>query len=290
MTDMAVPARDEYLELLKKCLTASLYDESAWKAEDGYRSGRSGIWYHLRLSFYRMLARRGYKVVKTRPFDARKRHEGVDWPMFGYSMVGIKRLDNLEACLRTILADRVPGDLLETGVWRGGACMFMKAVLNRFGDMSRTVWLADSFEGLPKPKADVDKEKRGYDLTGCDFMAVSLEQVQANFERFDLLDERVRFLKGWFCDTLPTAPIRQLALLRLDGDLYDSTRDALNAMYHRVSPGGFVVVDDYGSWNGCRVAVDEFRREHGIEAEITTIDSTGICWRVPVQQQLRAAS
>ena len=290
MADTDVPTRDEYLELFKKCLSASLYDESAWRVVDGYRSGRSGLLYRLRLAFYRMLAKRGYKLVQTRPFDAAKRDEGADWPMFGYSMIGTKRLDNLEVCLRTVLSEGIPGDLLETGVWRGGACMFMKAMLNRFGDTTRNVWLADSFQGLPKPKAAPDNEKRGYDLAGCDFMMVSQETVQANFERFGLLDERVRFLKGWFCDTLPTAPIQQLALLRLDGDLYDSTRDALNAMYHRVSPGGFVIVDDYGSWNGCRVAVDEFRQEHGIEAEITGIDFTGVYWRVPAKERLKAAA
>ena len=289
MTHTDVAAHDDYLDLLKKCLTAALYDESAWRIEDGYRSGRSGLFYRLRLSFYRMLARRGYRVVKALPFDAARRHDGADWPMFGYSMVGTKRLDNLERCLRSILADQVPGDLLETGVWRGGACIFMKAMLNRFGDKSRTVWLADSFQGLPKPTAAADQEKR-YDLADCDFMKVSQEQVQANFERFGLLDDRVRFLKGWFCDTLPTAPIKQLALLRLDGDLYDSTRDALKAMYYRVAPGGFIVVDDYGSWNGCRVAVDEFRKQFGIESPMNKIDFTGVYWRVAAHEAHRAAA
>jgi len=287
---MDLTTRDDYLELLKKCLTASLYDESAWRIEDGYRSGRSGLLYRMRLGFYRMLARRGYKVVKTKKFDAQKRQDGADWPMFGYSMVGMKRLDNLERCVRTLLADKVPGDFLETGVWRGGACMFLKAILNRFGDTTRNVWLADSFQGLPKPTAEADQEKAGYDLAECDFMKVSLEQVKANFERFGLLDDRVKFLKGWFCDTLPTAPIQQLALLRLDGDLYDSTRDALQAMYHRVAPGGFIVVDDYGTWNGCRVAVDEFRRAQGITAEISEIDHTGVFWRVPLEQRMAAAA
>lgn len=281
--------RDEYLELLKKCLTASLYDESAWRIQDGFRTGRSGIFYRLRIAFYKMLAKRGYRVVKTARFNAEKRRDGADWPMFGYSMIGTKRLDNLEQCLRTILHDQVPGDLLETGVWRGGACLFMKAVLNQLGDKARTVWLADSFQGLPKPTASADNEKR-YDLTECDFMKVSQEQVEANFERFELRDERVRFLKGWFCDTLPTAPIKQLALLRLDGDLYTSTLDALNAMYHRVSPGGYVIVDDYGSWNGCRVAVDEFRKAHGIESEMTKIDFTGVYWRVSDREAQRVAA
>lgn len=289
MTHMDVLARDEYLELLKKCLTASLYDESAWRIEDGYRTGRTSLFYRLRLSFYRMLARRGYRIVKTLPFDGEKRRDGTDWPMFGYSMVGSKRLDNLETCVRTILAENVPGDLLETGVWRGGACILMKAVLNRFHDQSRCVWLADSFQGLPKPTAVTDLDKR-FDLSDCDFMKVSQEQVEANFQRFNLLDERVRFLKGWFCDTLPKAPIKQLALLRLDGDLYDSTRDALNAMYRRVSPGGFIIVDDYGSWNGCRVAVDEFRTAHGIKSELTKIDFTGVYWRVSANEAQHVAA
>lgn len=290
MADKDVPERDAYLELLKGCLTASVYDESAWKLCDGFRAGREGVLYQLRRMMFRWLARRGYALVQVRPFDAAKRETGADWPLFGYSMVGLKRLNNLETCLRTIIADRVPGDILETGVWRGGACIFMKAVLDRFGEMSRTVWLADSFQGLPKPTATADKEAKNHDFADCDFLKVSVEQVQANFERFNLLDDRVRFLKGWFCDTLPKAPIQQLALLRLDGDLYESTNDALYAMYHRVVPGGFIVVDDYGTWSGCRQAIDEFRAKHRIDAEITTIDHTGVCWRVPPAQRQRAAA
>lgn len=281
-----VPTRDPYLELLKNCLTASLYDESAWQVADGF--GRDGLWNMFKRWFYQAIAARGYKIIKAKRFNAEKRRSGLDWPMFGYSMIGSRRLDNLEACVRTILNEEIPGDIIETGVWRGGACMFMKAVLNRFGDTTKNIWLADSFAGLPKPKSEADLKKPEFDLAGCKFLQISMEQVQANFERFNLLDERVRFLKGWFCDTLPTAPIEQLSLLRLDGDLYDSTMDALNALYHKVAPGGFVIVDDYGTWSSCRLAVDEFRKQHGIDAEINTIDESGVYWRVPAARRPNA--
>ena len=106
-----------------------------------------------------------------------------------------------------------------------------------------------------------------------------MEEVQENFRRYSLLDDQVRFLKGWFCDTLPKAPIGQLAVLRLDGDLYESTMDGLNALYSKVSPGGFVIVDDYGDFAPCRNAVNEFRQLHGINEPIEKIDWTGVFWR-----------
>jgi len=92
----------------------------------------------------------------------------------------------------------------------------------------------------------------------------------------------VRFLKGWFRDTLPAAPIGKLALLRLDGDLYESTRDALHALYGKLSPGGFLLVDDYGDFPPCRKAVDEFRAEHRIDAPIVEVDWSGVYWRKPL--------
>ncbi|MCX7153222.1 MAG: class I SAM-dependent methyltransferase, partial [Proteobacteria bacterium] len=103
-------------------------------------------------------------------------------------------------------------------------------------------------------------------------------QVQANFAKYDLHDDQVRFLKGWFKDTLPAAPIAQLAVLRLDGDMYESTMDALNALYHKVSPGGFVIIDDY-ILPKCRAAIGDFRRAKGISETIIDIDGAGVYWR-----------
>jgi O-methyltransferase len=197
---------------------------------------------------------------------------------FSHTMVGRKRLDNIESCLAIVKRDNVPGDVAETGAWRGGASIFMAGCLAAWEMPHRTVWVTDSFEGLPVPSRPEDA---GYDFsaTKVPILAVSLEEVQENFRRYELLDENVKFLKGWFRDTLHVAPIRQLALLRLDGDLYESTMDALKALYEKVSPGGFVIVDDFNDFEPCRRAVLEFRERHGIKDPIVTIDWTGAFWR-----------
>jgi O-methyltransferase len=268
------------LELFKEVLTGGVYDESAWHEvrHEGPDPAASRIG-RLKYRVLRMLARRldrvGLAIVRRIPFSREVRAYGEDWPLVGYTMIGRRRLDHLHYCVETILAEGVPGDFIETGVWRGGACMLIKNLLDVQGVRDRTVWLADSFRGLPPPKDAAD----GDDLSNVDLLAVSADQVRRNFERFGLLDERVRFLEGWFSDTLPGAPIERLALLRLDGDLYHSTMDALTHLYHRVVPGGFVVVDDYGSWPSCRQAVTDFLAARGERPEITAIDRTGVFWR-----------
>lgn len=260
-----------YLDLLKKCLTGYLYPESS-NIEIVPRRGM----HMARKTLVKALNKRGYKLFKVMPFDPDARDRGADWPSIGYSMVGCKRLDNLQACVESVVEDGVPGDLIETGVWRGGACILMRAILRVHGVGDRNVWLADSFQGLPAPSLNADQ---GYDLSESSYTKVSLEQVQEAFQRFGLLDPQVKFLKGWFKDTLPTAPIGRLAVLRTDGDLYESTMDVLNSLYHKVSTHGFVIVDDYHDWPPCRQAVDEFRTRNGILDPIQEIDGRGVFWR-----------
>jgi O-methyltransferase len=211
--------------------------------------------------------------------DERARADGRDWPARAHTMIGFKRLANLRACVETALDDGVPGDLIETGVWRGGATIFMRAILKARGVTDRVVWVADSFAGLPAPDTTLYPQDRGITLHQFPQLAVSLERVQDNFRRYGLLDEQVRFLKGWFRDTLPAAPIERLAVLRLDGDLYESTIQALDALYDKVSPGGFVIVDDYHNVAACRQAVHDFRDRRGITDPIETIDCGGAFWR-----------
>jgi hypothetical protein len=219
------------------------------------------------------------RVVRAIPFDPVKREEGLDWPAHAETMIGLKRLENLQTVVTDVVRRGVPGDLVETGAWRGGACIFMRGVLRALGDPSRCVWVCDSFQGLPPPDA------RRYPADAGDVhfsraeLAVSEEDVRANFARYGLLDDRVRFLSGWFRNTLPTAPIEQIAVLRLDGDMYESTWDALVNLYSKIVPGGYVVVDDYGGIAACQMAVADFRREQGIEDEIHGIDSSGVYWR-----------
>jgi O-methyltransferase len=204
-------------------------------------------------------------------------------------MIGRVRLENIQTLIEDVIRNNIEGDLIEAGVWRGGATIFMRAVLKAHGVSDRIVWVADSFEGLPSIK-ECDGAYRKDALTQVDrlndggpmklALSVSLDRVKENFERFDLLDDQVRFLKGWFCDTLPTAPIERLSVLRLDGDMYQSTMDALNALYHKVSIGGYVIIDDYGWWPHCKQAVDDFRNKHCINDEIITIDGDAIFWKV----------
>jgi hypothetical protein len=237
-------AQDLYLSLLSECLIGSLIEDSI-----------------------------------NRPYDKQRRDSGLDWPLWGISMIGRRRMAHLRKSMECVLREGIPGDVMETGVWRGGACIFMRAVLKVHGISDRRVWLADSFEGLPPPDAasfpaDVDSTLHTYDQ-----LRVSIEDVQRNFTRYGLLDDQVRFLKGWFRDTLPTAPVTRLALLRLDGDMYESTIVTLESLYDRVSPGGFVIIDDYHGVEACRMAVHDFCDKRGFLPGIEEIDGMGVYWR-----------
>jgi hypothetical protein len=202
------------------------------------------------------------------------------------SMLPIARFDNLQFCILDVISNNVPGDLIETGVWRGGATIFMRAALKALEVTDRTVWVADSFEGLPRPDAEkFPLEVEAHESQGLNSvynnLAVGLDEVQANFKAYRMLDDKVKFLKGWFKDTLPIAPIHSLAILRLDGDYYESTTDALVNLYDKLSIGGYVIIDDYGedSWTYCRQAVDDYRRDRGISEPLIQVDKRCFYWR-----------
>jgi O-methyltransferase len=265
----AVDCKGLYLDLLKRSLTFLL-----WDAGDGAL---------LELRLTRPVetlvnaARRLSRMIK--PPDLSVRESGMDWPAMGLTMIGKARLDNVQYCVEDVLRNDVPGDLIEAGVWRGGVPILMRAVLKVHGVQDRVVWAADSFEGLPTPNVEKYPADRDFDLSMYRSLSVSLEEVRANFRRFRLLDDQVIFLKGWFKDTLPGAPISNLAVMRLDGDLYESTTDTLVNLYPKLSPGGYAIIDDYGSAAPCRKAVDDYRSRHEITDEIVTIDWSGAYWQ-----------
>lgn len=212
--------------------------------------------------------------------SAQARELGLDWPAEAETMIGMQRLTSLQQCVETVVADDIPGDLIECGVWRGGACILMRATLAAYGDHTRSVWLADSFQGVPRSDTVNYKADKGIRAEfAAGILGVSQAEVKANFERYGLLDDRVRFLPGWFKDTLADAPIERISVLRLDGDLYESTIQALDALYPRLSPGGFCIVDDYRAVKACEQAVTDYREKHGITEEIVDIDGTGVLWR-----------
>ena len=246
-------AADLYLNLLKKTLTDTIYT-----TEPGEESEATFV--------------RGF----------------IDHYIQGsaVSMLPLTRLDNLQFCIDDVLGRGVPGDLIETGVWRGGATIFMRAMLKARAVTDRTVWVADSFEGLPEPDAEkfpIEAETHNGALMTkvYDHFAVDLEAVRSNFRAYGLLDDQVRFLKGWFKDTLPNAPISFLAIMRLDGDYYESTTDALTNLYDKLSVGGYAIIDDYAedAWTHCRQAVDEFRRRRNIDEPMIQVDSKCFYWK-----------
>ena len=266
---------ERYLDLLKKCLTRYLFGENYVPAIPP----KGTFKYVASEPVRKWLAGKNMEIIRHVPFDEPTRREGRDWPAQAESMIGLYRLDNLQRCITDVLRRGVPGDLIEAGAWRGGATIFMRAVLVAYADTERRVWVADSFEGLPKPDPERFPAEAGDQHWTWDQLAVSLEEVKANFDRYGLLDDQVRFLPGWFRDTLPKAPIDRLAVLRLDGDMYGSTMDALEALYPRLSPGGYVIIDDYGNIAQCKEAVTDFRNANGIIEPIETIDWTGVYWQ-----------
>jgi O-methyltransferase len=224
------------------------------------------------------LERVGIGLVHARRPSLADRLAGTDHTTIAHTMVSMARLDNVQSCVETVLRDEVPGDFIETGVLRGGTSIFMRGLLAVHGVDDRVVWLADSFEGLPPPDPErypEDAGSRWHEFSGG---AVSLAEVRDRFARYDLLDGQVEFLHGWFKDTLPNAPIGALAIIRLDGDMYESTMDALIPLYPKLPVGGFVIVDDW-ELAPCRRAVEDFRRASGITDPIVPIDDAAVYWR-----------
>lgn len=272
-------SRSLYLDLMKRCLTYSLWPEAYREYPlDAYGTRWSRP---ARTALLRTFRRRGLHLMERIPYNRDLRETGRDWPPTAHTMIGTRRLDNLQHCVESVLQENVVGDLIETGVWRGGACIFMRAVLKAYACTNRSVWAADSFAGLPAPDAESypqDKSSRYHEFSAV--LAVSLQEVQANFERYGLLDDQVRFLRGWFKDTLPNAPFAQLAVIRLDGDMYESTMQGLTFLYPKLTPGGYVIVDDYGLEDGrCKAAVDDFRRENSIKEPLLDVDGHAVYWR-----------
>jgi O-methyltransferase len=266
--------QDLYLDLLKKTLTraqvAGRYERYTIRPNPVNR---------LTLTVVEpMLHAEGYDLVGLRASDpdAYMNDGGENSARLddGETMVGLLQLDNMQACVEDVLRRNVPGDLIEAGAWRGGLTILMRGVLKAYGDTDRKVFVADSFEGLPP--VDAAKDATHY-YQGQ--MAVSLDEVKENFARYGLLDDQVVFLKGFFNQTLPNAPIQKLAIFRADGDLYESTMDALNNLYPKLSVGGYAIFDDYVEEPAVKEAIDDYRAAHNITEPIRRIDNAAVYWQ-----------
>lgn len=257
----AEPLRRAYLDLLKLCLC----DLAGARTLSVSRTGDT---------------RRPDSQVKSRELDEEEltlRVIGSDWPFSGLTMVGLERLDDLQACVESVVADGVEGDVIEAGVWRGGASILARATLDSLGADERTVWVADSFRGLPEPDRDFPQD-RHLDLSRVDFLVASAEEVMGHFARFGC-ERGVKLVEGFFGETLPELRDHRWSVIRLDGDTYEATWEGLESLYPGLSRGGYLIVDDYGLIPECRAAVHDYRREHEITEPIEEVDWNGVRWR-----------
>jgi hypothetical protein len=187
-----------------------------------------------------------------------------------YTLVGAWGLLTLYRLCREADRARISGAFVECGVFRGGCAGVMAALAGR-GDPPRRTWLFDSFEGLPAP-SEQDSANR---LARPGAFAAPIDDVRRLlFDELGADPALVSIEKGWFDRTLPAArqSIGPIAVLRLDADLYESTRCCLENLYEQVAPGGFVLIDDYYGWPGCRIAVDEFLASRGERVAMRQVD------------------
>jgi O-methyltransferase len=191
----------------------------------------------------------------------------------GYTMIGSRRARALRRMARACDQDKVPGVFVDCGCFNGGSSVMMSS-----GAPSREVWAFDSFEGLPE--AGPRDPDHAHDLVGE--LVASERTVHEAFLRF-ASPERLHVVKGWFAETFPEAArtIEQVAILHADGDWYESVRLTLETFEPKVSPGGFVVIDDYGWWEGAKEATHEYGASRDTDASLVEVDGTGVYWRKP---------
>jgi O-methyltransferase len=167
-----------------------------------------------------------------------------------------------------VVKNNVPGDFIEAGVYNGGTVILMLGFLRSIGINDRVVWAADSFAGIPQPKryTDIDDPVSNWTYR----METGLEEVKSNIFRYGLSSANIRYIEGFFADALPKAPLGQIEIARLDADAYESTRDALDHLYPRLSEKGYVIIDDWHI-DACQQACFDFRKEHEITDPIVQV-------------------
>lgn len=187
-------------------------------------------------------------------------------------------LTNIENLLRIVEFEGVVGDFVETGVWKGGAVIFAKYIINKLG-LNSKVYVCDSFRGLPKPNPKYTADKGDIHHT-VSHLNIPKSVVEDNFKRYDLLDDNVVFVEGWFSDTMPELKkqIDKISILRLDGDMYESTIVVLENLYDLVSDGGYIIIDDF-SLDGARQATIDFRAKYDITSPLIKVNHTIFYWK-----------
>lgn len=208
-----------------------------------------------------------------------------------YTMLSEARLYSLFSLAKRVCEENIPGNFVECGVAAGGSAALMAAVIKRYTKQPRLLYAFDSFEGLPPPTRldkcnGIPAEAMGWGAGTC----AAPESNVINLCSMLGVSGIVRTVKGYFQDTLPEMRdfVGMISLLHMDGDWYESTKTILNNLYDRVVNDGFIQVDDYGYWEGCRQALHEFETLRQIEFDINQIDETGVWFSCPDQFPLNS--
>jgi len=201
-----------------------------------------------------------------------------------FTRTGPERIQALLTATKYVVRSGISGDMVECGVWMGGSMMVVARALRRMNEVSRNLHLFDTFAGMSSATAK-DRDFRGKEATRLmaqarrssdDIWALApLETVKKNMESTGYPSERIHYKVGRVEDTLPGEAPEQIALLRLDTDWYESTRHEMEHLFPRLTPGGVLIVDDYGHWEGAKRAVDEYIESHGLKILLNRIDYTG---------------
>ena len=203
-----------------------------------------------------------------------------------YTMTSPERVAALVEAVRYVVANEIPGDFIECGVWRGGSSMAAALALKELGDESRELWLYDTYEGMSAPtdedvdvagqSADTKFSQRQLTDDSSEWCRSPIDDVRQNLESTGYPAEKVHFIKGKVQDTIPgTMPSGPVAILRLDTDWYESTRHEMQHLYPALVKNGVLILDDYGYWQGARKAVDEYFATHNIRPLMGRVDFAG---------------
>jgi hypothetical protein len=250
--------------------------------------------YALKRGLKRIARMAGYEIVRfhsgpvtqrAHPQDFTPHHISVITEVTPYTLTSPERIFSLMEAVTHVTRQKIPGTIVECGVWRGGSMMATALTLRSLNCADRDLYLFDTFEGMTKPvDMDIDasgnaaideftREQLGEDSSSICY--ASLNEVKSAMASTGYNKDRIHFIRGKVEETIPSQAPESIALLRLDTDFYESTRHELEYLFPRLSPGGILIVDDYGAWQGARKATDEFIARHAPGLFLSRIDDTG---------------
>jgi len=233
----------------------------------------------------------GYQINREIPTDFSDEDIEIINSVRPYTMTSAERISSLNASVRYVIKNEIPGDIVECGVWKGGSMMAVAKTLLDLDNQEKELYLFDTYEGMTEPKKiDISNGNinaiKEFDNTKIDtdsstWCRAVIDDVKSNIFSVGYEKTKIHFIKGKVEETLPTDQIKNISILRLDTDWYESTKHELIHLFPKISKGGVVIIDDYGFWEGARKAVDEYISENNIQILLNRIDNTG---RIAIKQ------